>query len=146
MKEYRHDSLVYYKPRVPSSSCDARTQQLQAPYHPFSNISRPLFRTTYKAIPPSHLTLLRSPDQNLVSRRRGRNGERRSSSYLAHQLLVAAIERVRAICRGIHVWVRHRGGVAVSSVEWCAIVHVPPVAGVTPRLETEKEMGVRGGS
>ena len=50
LKEYRHDSLVYYKPRVPSSSCDARTQQLQAPYHPFNNISRPLFRTTYKAI------------------------------------------------------------------------------------------------
>jgi len=42
------------------------------------------------------------------------------------------------------VW--HRGGIAISAIEWCAIVHVvPPVAGVTPPLETEKEMGVRGG-
>jgi len=41
------------------------------------------------------------------------------------------------------VW--HWGGIAISAIEWCAIVHVvPPVAGVTPRLETEKEMSVRG--
>lgn len=60
---------------------------------------------------------------------------------LAHQLLVASVERVTTIRGSIHVWVWHRGGVAVSSVEWRAVVHVvPSAAGVTPSLETRKEM------
>lgn len=51
---------------------------------------------------------------------------------LAHQLLVT-IER-RVIRRGVHIWVRHRGGVPVTTVKRCAIVHVPPVTRVAPRL------------
>lgn len=33
-KNTGHNSLVYYKPRVPSSSCDAHAQQAEAAYFP----------------------------------------------------------------------------------------------------------------
>jgi hypothetical protein len=63
---------------------------------------------------------------------------------LADHLLVA-VERVGAVCSGVHVRVWHRGAVAIAAIEWCAVVHiVPSVAGVTtPRLETEETGCVR---
>ena len=76
-----HNSLIYYhKVKISWKNTDTTPwcttshefhpvlathtqQQLQAPYHPFSNISRPLFRTTYKAITSFSLdaTMLTGP-------------------------------------------------------------------------------------
>jgi hypothetical protein len=55
------------------------------------------------------------------------------SLSLADHLLVGlvAVERVGAVCSGIHVRVWHRGAVAIAAIEWCAVV-------TTPRLETEE--------
>lgn len=93
----------------PILATHTHTQQLQAPYHPFNNISRPLFRTTYNLLTwryYAHRT------KTFVSRQRGHIGGELSSSLAAGCHTSGTRHTLQRTCLGVapgrHSHIRHR--------------------------------------